>query len=209
MAQTLQSRNVTIRDLIDQFGLQKVQDENFFNEWRTDLPELTDLDKQFLDKIKASFFNLLDYPPLSEKAIQLTILSPLLFIADFFLPPFHIKTEQSIEITSQDEGTIIRGQLDILLLKRGLWALVIESKQADFSVEVGLAQLISYLLAKADIEKPAYGMITNGASFLFIKVVRHQDSSPQYATSSQFDIRRPTNELYEVLKILKHLGQIS
>lgn len=208
MAQTLQSRNVTIRDLIDQFGLQKVQDENFFNEWRTDLPELTDLDKQFLDKIKASFFNLLDYPPLSEKAIQLTILSPLLFIADFFLP-LHIKTEQSIEITSQDEGTIIRGQLDILLLKKGLWVLVIESKQADFSVEAGLAQLISYLLAKADIEKPAYGMITNGASFLFIKVVRHQDSSPQYATSSQFDIRRPTNELYEVLKILKHLGQIS
>lgn len=208
MAQTLQSRNVTIRDLIDQFGLQKVQDENFFNEWRTDLPELTDLDKQFLDKIKASFFNLLDYPPLSEKAIQLTILSPLLFIADFFLP-LHIKTEQSIEITSQDEGTIIRGQIDILLLKKGLWVLVIESKQADFSVEAGLAQLISYLLAKADIEKPAYGMITNGASFLFIKVVRHQDSSPQYATSSQFDIRRPTNELYEVLKILKHLGQIS
>ncbi|GAB4331682.1 MAG: hypothetical protein OHK0047_19450 [Leptolyngbyaceae cyanobacterium] len=208
MAQTLQSRNVTIRDLIDQFGLQKVQDENFFNEWRTDLPELTDLDKQFLDKIKASFFNLLDYPPLLEKAIQLTILSPLLFIADFFLP-LHIKTEQSIEITSQDEGTIIRGQLDILLLKKGLWVLVIESKQADFSVEAGLAQLISYLLAKADIEKPAYGMIANGASFLFIKVVRHQDSSPQYATSSQFDIRRPTNELYEVLKILKHLGQIS
>lgn len=208
MAQTLQSRNVTIRDLIDQFGLQKVQDENFFNEWRTDLPELTDLDKQFLDKIKASFFNLLDYPPLSEKAIQLTILSPLLFIADFFLP-LHIKTEQSIEITSQDEGTIIRGQIDILLLKKGLWVLVIESKQADFSVEAGLAQLISYLLAKADIEKPAYGMITNGASFLFIKVVRHQDSSPQYATSSQFDIRRPTHELYEVLKILKHLGQIS
>ncbi|MGC8711572.1 MAG: restriction endonuclease subunit R [Leptodesmis sp.] len=208
MAQTLQSRNVTIRDLIDQFGFQKVQDENFFNEWRTDLPELTDLDKQFLDKIKASFFNLLDYPPLSEKAIQLTILSPLLFIADFFLP-LHIKTEQSIEITSQDERTIIRGQLDILLLKKGLWVLVIESKQADFSVEVGLAQLISYLLAKADIEKPVYGMITNGASFLFIKVVRHQDSSPQYATSSQFDIRRPTHELYEVLKILKHLGQIS
>lgn len=208
MAQTLQSRNVTIRDLIDQFGFQKVQDENFFNEWRTDLPELTDLDKQFLDKIKASFFNLLDYPPLSEKAIQLTILSPLLFIADFFLP-LHIKTEQSIEITSQDERTIIRGQLDILLLKKGLWVLVIESKQADFSVEAGLAQLISYLLAKADIEKPVYGMITNGASFLFIKVVRHQDSSPQYATSSQFDIRRPTHELYEVLKILKHLGQIS
>jgi len=171
MTQTLQSRNVTIRDLIDQFSLQKVQDENFFSEWRTDLPDLAHLDKQLLDKIKASFFNLLEYLPFAEKAIQFTILSPLLFIADFFLPPFHIKTEQSVEIISQDAETIIRGQLAIILLKQGLWALVIESKQADFSVEAGLAQLISYLLARTDDENPAYGMITNGASFLFIKVV--------------------------------------
>jgi hypothetical protein len=209
MTQTLQARNVTIRDLIDQFGLQKIQDESFFDEWQTGLPELADSDKQFLDKVKESFFNLLDYPPFSEKAIQLTILSPLLFIAGFFLPPFHIKTEQSIEIVSGDEETIIRGQLDIVLLKRDLWALVIESKQVDFSVEVGLAQLISYLLAKSDGGKPVYGMVTNGASFLFVKVIGNQESSPRYATSSQFDLRRPTNELYDVLRILKHLGQIS
>jgi hypothetical protein len=46
------------------------------------------------------------------------------------------------------------------------------------------------------------------AQTLQSRVVRHQDFSPQYAISSQFDIRRPTNELYEVLKILKHPGQI-
>jgi hypothetical protein len=209
MTQTLQARNVTLRNLIDHFGLQETQDDSFFAEWQSELPELTDSEKQSLDKIKASFFNLLKYPPFSEKAVQLTILSPLLFVADFFLPPFHIKTEQSIEIQSEDEGTIVRGQLDIVLLKDGLWALVIESKQADFSVEAGLAQLISYMLAKLDAPKPSYGLVTTGASFLFIKLLRSDAGALQYATSSQFDIRRPQNELRDVLKVLKRLAQIS
>ena len=59
MVQTLQTRNVNIRDLIDQFGLQLVRDRHFFSEWQENLPELTDQEKQFLDKVREGFFNLM------------------------------------------------------------------------------------------------------------------------------------------------------
>jgi hypothetical protein len=55
MTQTLLSKNVTIRDLIDQFGLQLVRDRQFFTEWRENLPELTEQKKQTLDVIREDF----------------------------------------------------------------------------------------------------------------------------------------------------------
>ncbi|MDY6939893.1 MAG: restriction endonuclease subunit R [Cyanobacteriota bacterium] len=206
MVQVLQSRNVTLRDLIDRFGIQLSQDENFFSEWRTDLPEISDADKQFLDKVKNGYFNLVEYPPFLEKTVQIAILSPLLLLADFFLPPFHVKAEKSTEIITEDEGTIIRGQLDFVVLKDNFWLMVIESKEMSYSLEVGLAQLLSYMLASPNPEQPGYGMLTNGGSFTFVKLVR--EDVPKYQTSRFFELRNPGNELYDVLRVLKRIGQL-
>jgi hypothetical protein len=41
---------------------------------------------------------------------------PLLFIGKFYLPPFHIKLEKSVEIATENAGTIIKGRIDFLLL---------------------------------------------------------------------------------------------
>ena len=59
MVQTLQAKNITLRDLIDNFGIQLVRDESFFQEWQTDLPEATAVEKQFLDRVVDGFINLL------------------------------------------------------------------------------------------------------------------------------------------------------
>jgi hypothetical protein len=206
MTQTLQARNVTLRDLIDQFGLQEAEDD-FFWEWRSNLPDLSESDKHFLDNAKAAYFNHLKYPPLLEKVVQIILLSPLLFVGGFFLPPFHIQAEKSVEIAREDDGVIIRGQLDLVLLKNDLWVVVIESKQAEFSVEAGLAQLLAYMLASASTDKPVFGLVIAGGSFLFTKLVRFP--APQYAASDEFKLRnRSENELYEVLRILKRLAQL-
>ena len=206
MVQTLQAKTVTLRDLIDTFGLQLLQDDQFFREWQEGLPEVTDAEKQFLDKVKTGYFNLINYPPLLEKAIQISVLSPILFLAGFYLPPFQIKAEKSVEIAAEDEGIVIRGQIDILLVKEQFWVMVIESKQVSFSIEAGLAQLLAYMLANPHPEKPGFGMITTGGSFTFVKLV--QQKIPQYATSKVFELRNPGNELYEVFQILKRIGQL-
>ena len=91
MAQTLQAKDVTLRGLTVQFGLQLIEDEQFFREWQDNLPEVTDDQKQFLDKVRAGYLNLVLDPPLLEKTIQITILGPFLFLETSFCLPFKLK----------------------------------------------------------------------------------------------------------------------
>jgi len=206
MVQTLQAKNVTLRNLIDDFGLRLVQDNQFFREWQDDLPAITDSEKQFLDKVKEGYFNLINYPPLLEKPVQIAILGPILFLGGFYLPPFQIRAEESVEIMAEDEGTIIRGQLDVLILKEQFWVMAIESKRFSFSMEAGLAQLLAYMMANPHPTKPSLGLIVTGGTFVFVKLVK--DAVAQYAISNEFAIRNRGNELYDVFKILKRIGNL-
>lgn len=206
MVQTIPAKDITLLDLERKFGLQLVEDEQFFREWQDDLPSITDLEKQRLDRVRASYTNLLRYPPFLENSVKMIALSPLLDLADFYLSPFHIKSEKSVEISAEDEGVIYKGQIDVLALSEQLWVVVIESKKAAFSIEEGRPQLLAYMLASPNLEQPTYGMITNGASFVFFKLVKLPN--PQYALSKMFYIFNPGNDLYGVLSVLKRLGQL-
>ncbi|MEH1780089.1 MAG: restriction endonuclease subunit R [Nostoc sp.] len=207
MVQTLAAENVTLEQLILLYGLELVDSEEFFQEWQDDLPELTSVEKQLLDQIKAGYINLRNYPPLLENTVNTIVLSPLLFIGKFYLPPFHLKLEKSIEIETQDKQTIIKGRIDFLLLNQKFWVTVIESKQVAYSVEAGLDQILAYMLAAPQSQDVVFGMITSGGSFMFIKLLKGYP--PRYATSDIFDVRNRGNELYNVLQILKRISQLT
>jgi hypothetical protein len=207
MVQNLQAENITLRDLIDFYGLQFVGDRSFFLEWQQELPDLPESEMQLLDQIKAGYLNLRNDPPLLENTVNAAILSPLLFIGKFYLPPFHIKLEKSIELSIQDHDVVIKGRIDFLLLNRQLWVTVIESKQVAYSVEAGLDQILAYMLAAPQSQHTVFGMITSGGSFMFLKLVK--GVVPQYGTSNIFDIRNTGNQLYDVLRILKRLSQLT
>jgi hypothetical protein len=206
MVQTLQASRVDLETLTRSFQLKAVQVDGFFDEWRSELPEVVQTDREFLDKVRSGFWNAIEHPPLLEKAIQIFILGPLLLLAGFQLPPFHMKMEQSVEITAQDSETIVRGQIDILVLRDGLWVLVIESKESSFSIEVGLAQILAYMLAQPDRGQPTFGLIASGGSFVFLKLVRGEVN--RYALSRVFEVRNPGNDLYDVLAILKRFAYL-
>jgi hypothetical protein len=205
MVQTIQAKEIDLRYLITNFGIQLIEDEQFFPEWQEDLPKINDFDKQLLDKVKAGYLNLLNYPPMLEDVVRMAVLDPILFIGDFYLAPFYVKSEESVDILTEDEGVIIKGRIDTLVLKDQLWVMVIESKRASYSIEAGLAQMLAYMLGNPNSEKPSYGMITSGGSFVFLKLVK--GTPPQYATSKVF-VTRNSGDLYGVLKILKRLSQI-
>ena len=207
MVQTIQAKDITLSQLKTIFGLQRIEDEQFFREWQDNLPEITDLEKQQLDRVKANYFNLIEYPPLLENTVKMVVLSPLLDLADFYLSPFHVRSEKSIEIAEEDEGVIIKGQIDVLVLREQLWIMVIESKKASFSIEEGLAQILAYMLATPHPEKPCFGTITTGGSFIFVKFVKGE--TPQYGLSKVFELRNPGNDLYGVLSVLKQFGRLS
>lgn len=207
MTQIIQAKDITLQQLKTIFGLDLVENDQFFREWQDNLPEITDLQKQLLDDVKAGYFNLRQYPPLLENTVNMAVLAPILFIGQFYLSPFPIKAEKSVEISVEDEGVIVKGNIDFLLLKEQLWVVVIESKKAALSIEAGLDQILAYMLASPNAEKPSFGMVTTGGSFIFIKLVKGE--TPQYATSKVFEIRNPGNDLYSVLSILKRLAQLT
>jgi hypothetical protein len=204
----VQARNVTLRELRENFNLQRIDDPQFFLEWQTNLPDITVEERQQLDRVKSSFSYILEYPPLLENTVKMVVLSRLLDLADFFLRPFHIKSEPSIKIESEDEeGMVITGEIDVLVLLDRLWILVIEAKKVDFSLEVAKPQLLSYMLAAPSLQRPLYGLITNGVNLQFIKLVQTQ--SPQYGMSDVFNLFSPNQNLCQALRVLKRLGELT
>ncbi|RKZ38699.1 MAG: restriction endonuclease subunit R [Gammaproteobacteria bacterium] len=205
MATNIQASNVTLNELKSKFNLELVRDNgNFFPEWQTDLPEITEVEKQVLDNVQTGYFNLIGYPSMLENIVQLSVLAPILQLAGFFLQPLWIKSEASVNILSEDKEVTIEGKIDVLVLKEQLWVLVIESKRAELSIKVGLAQILAYMLATP--HKPCFGLITNGGSFVFLKLV--MNGTPQYSMSRVFDLVNPGNDLYSVLGVLKKIRQL-
>jgi len=206
MSQTIRANDISLHDLKIKFGLQRTFDELFFSEWQlAEFPELNDFDKYFLDRAKKAYFNLIEYPPLLENTVKMAVLAPLLNLAGFYLYPFHTKSEYSVKVSTVDGEIVVEGKIDVLVLKEQFWIMVIESKQATFSIEAGLAQILAYMLANKNQEKPCFGMITTGGSFVFIKLIKGE--SPQYALSRVFELNNPGNDLYRVLSVLKQLEQ--
>ena len=204
MAQTIPVEQVTLYDLQQRFRLQQVENAEFFSEWYENLPTLTLEEQQRLERVKAIYANLSTRSVL-ENTVKMAIVSPLLDLAGFYLPPFYINTEQEVLLQAEDEGKQIRGRIDVLVLKEQFWVLVIESKRAEFSLKVGIPQALTYMLATPTPNRPLYGMVTNGTNFVFLKLLRQE--APRYGRSKTFDLEEST-ELYTVLQILKRLAQV-
>lgn len=202
MPQTVAARKVKLHDLKTQFGLQQVQDDAFFSEWHHDLPELTPAEQQALDRIQQNYLYLLEYPVM-ESIVKMVVLSPLLDLAGFYAPPFRVDGETSIQVSAEDEGDLIQGCIDVVVIQEQLWVTVIEAKNSEFSITKAIPQALAYMLAAPRSDGPTFGLVLNGSEFLFLKLVRGE--SPQYATSDLFSLLNRGNDLYFVLRFLKQL----
>ncbi len=100
---------------------------------------------------------------------------------------------------------VIPGSIDVLMVLQQLWVLVIESKNLGIGISAGLPQVLSYMLSTPSRDRPMFGLVTTGSEFVFLKLV--QQPTPMYTTSRVFSMLSPTNELYDVLRIFKALGE--
>ncbi|MEM6255647.1 MAG: restriction endonuclease subunit R [Cyanobacteria bacterium P01_D01_bin.156] len=202
MVQTLPIEQLTLYDLEQQFGLQEVADKSFFSEWQGELPVLNVAEQERLARVEAAYANL-EKRALLENTVKMAVVAPLLDLAGLFLPPFYVTTEKSVEITAQTTELSLRGRLDVLVLKDQLWVLVIESKRAEFSLKVGIPQVLGYMLAAPESSLPMYGLVTNGSSFVFLKLVENQ-----YARSKEL-ILDQDDGLAKTLQIVKALATVA
>ncbi|MEO0540067.1 MAG: type I restriction endonuclease [Cyanobacteria bacterium P01_A01_bin.105] len=203
MVQSIPAQRVKLSNLRKGFDLQWTDDLAFFQEWSEPLSTLTDAEQERLDRVKANYRYLLEYP-VAESVVKMVVLSPLLDIAGFFSPPFRVAGEVPVEVEAEDEGEVIKGNIDALVVQEQLWAIVIEAKNAQFSISKAIPQTLAYMLSTPQPKSPVFGLITNGSEFLFLKLL--QDPTATYATSNLFSIWNQGNDFYKVAKILKHLG---
>lgn len=205
MVQTTQARDISLYELEEKFGLELIIKADFFTEWVENLPPLTDIDKSSLERVKSNYLNLSKRRPMSEEAVKMIVLSPLLDLAGFYQPPFDIETEKSIEISAEDESIIVKDNIDVLVLQKRLWVLVIESKSTKFDVITALPQALAYMLNTPNVQQPTFGLLLNGREFVFVKLVKQE--KPKYARSYALSIEKE-NELQQVLSILKRLSEL-
>jgi len=205
MVQTIQSRDISLYELEETFGLELVTNADFFTEWIENLPLINDVEKMSLERVKSNYFNLTKRRPMSEEAVKMVVLSPLLDLAGFYQPPFEIETETSTLISAVDESVIVKGNIDVLVVNKKLWVLVIESKSTKFDVIAALPQALAYMLDTPNVEYPTFGLLVNGREFVFVKLV--QQEKPKYARSYALSIERDA-ELQQVLSVLKLIGQL-
>ncbi|WP_446379374.1 hypothetical protein [Coleofasciculus sp. D1-CHI-01] len=125
--QTIPAQDITLHQLSETFGLSRTDETEFFPEWQDNLPELNQVERQWLDQVKDDYLHLSQYPML-EPIVKMVVLSPLLSVAGFYRSPFYLAAEHEVRITSQDNGTIVRGKIDILICQPQFWITVIEAK---------------------------------------------------------------------------------
>ena len=181
-------------------NLSASNEPNFFNEWLTELPTVTNTEQQRLDQIKQRYFYHRQYGHLLENAVNFLVISPILELAGFYDPPFHLRSEVSVKFELEDKDkTVYQGRIDSLVVKDNLWVILVEAKRTSFNMTVALPQALTYLATHSQTY-PCYAWVSNGEYSMFVKCDRHT-----YAFSDDFSLNRRQNELYNVLQILNRL----
>ncbi len=208
MSRSISPEKLTLRELKEEFQLDQIADPAFFLEWQQNLPTLSEWEHQRLDRIYATYLNH-HQDSMLEETLKIVVISPLLDLADFFLPPFRISSEEQIQISCKDEKTVYRGKIDILVLINQIWLLVIESKRQALSLSVGIPQALTYMLSNQTLPLPSmplYGMVTNGSNFVFLKLMT-VDGKPVYGKSDEFLMEKRSDRI-QILQILKQIRQV-
>jgi len=185
----------------ERLNLSPTNEPNFFTEWWQDLPELTEEEKQVLNRLKNRYLYYAADGFVLEGTVSIIILSPLLELLGLCDSPFKIRGEKFVKVEIEYGYTQLEGFIDALVIKDLFWVVLIEAKQYSFSVLQALPQTLAYMVANPNIETPVFGLIMTGEDYIFVKL---NQQLGQYALSRKFTLVNPQeNELYEVVRVIK------
>lgn len=205
MVHQIQPVDLSLHQVEAMFQLEQTWELDFFPEWQnTDLSSIGDFEKRWLDQIKNDFLRLAKYQT-HEEIVDMYVLAPLLSLAGLTSAPFVPVSKHRVEVVvCHEENTVIRGNIDLIILIKQFWVIVIEAKRQSISVTEALPKLLLSMMKNTDANQHVvFGFILNGNEFLFLKLV-HQ-MFPTYAVSRLFSLLNPGNDLYDVLAILRVL----
>ena len=124
-----------------------------------------------------------------------------------------------MQVSAEDDGDVIQGSIDVLVLQKRLWVTVIEAKSSEFSIAKAIPQTLAYMLATPSVCAPSFGLVLNGSEFLFLKLSTDpfaqgdkedtREKGGYYSRSNLFSLLNQGNDLYRVLQVLKRLGPLA
>lgn len=199
MIQVLQANQLTLRDVKDKFGLQRTSNSGFFKSWQQPVLDLSEHEKKTLDQAQASFLYLAE-GLVQEPLVKMVVVSPLLSVAGFYEKPYLTFAEHTtaVEIAASEE--IIRGRIDVLVVNQQVWVAIVEAKNSQLSLSVGLPQTLAYMASDQQTNQPKFGLVTNGTDLEFVKL---DPKAGLYALSRAYSLNNPGNDLYEVASVLR------
>ncbi len=189
------------------FNLSPTSDAQFFTEWFEDLSDISDLEKESLNRLKNRYLYYAADGEITEGTIDRIMVSPLLDLIGLFDLPFKIRCEKFVKVEIDNGDTVLEGFIDALVVQNKFWVVVIEEKRFNVNVLQAIPQTLAYMMANPNSEMPIFGMVTNGDDYLFIKL---NQSGFQYGISDKFTAisRDENNNLFRVLKIIKKIARL-
>lgn len=179
---------------------------DFFPEWQTDLPELSEHEKAALAHYGDRYLDYAAEGFISEGTVNVILVSPLLELLGLCDSPYRIRGERYVEIAIENEDTVLRGRIDALIVQNQLWINLIEAKHFGFSVLQAVPQTLAYMMAYPPTQPVVYGLVTTGEDYIFLKLNR---AERQYALSYKFTLLADeNNNLHRVVRILKQIKQM-
>jgi hypothetical protein len=205
MVQSFAISNLTLPELEEKQNLKLTDEPDFFTEWREALHAISDDEKRYLDQVQQEYFDQTRNGQISEGLIKLMVVSPLLHLAGFYRHPFEVRLEEPVQIEVTEAYELWRGRIDALVIKDCFWVLVVEAKNSAFGIDRAIPQALGYMFATPHPKRFTYGLVTNGSSFAFIKLIK--EPQPRYDVS---DVMLPLpgrNVLFRVLQVMKQIGK--
>jgi hypothetical protein len=188
----------------DRFNLSQTDNTQFLPEWFEDLPEITDSEKEFLNRLKNRYLYYAADGEITEGTIDRIMVSPMLDLIGLFDLPFKIRGEKFVKVEIDNGDTVLEGFIDAVVVQNQFWVVVIEEKRFNVNVLQALPQTLAYMMANPNSEMPVFGMITTGDDYIFIKL---NQQVRQYALSDKFTAisRDENNNLFRILRVIKRI----
>jgi hypothetical protein len=94
----------SLNEAHEKFNISQSTDQNFFTEWFGDLPEVSDTQRELLDRLKNRYLYYAADGAITEGTVNVIILSPILELIEVCDPPFRIRSEQFVKIEIENVG---------------------------------------------------------------------------------------------------------
>ena len=186
MVKVLNASSLTLEEACDRLQLRF----KFEEDWSAflDLQPLTPQESDRATEMRQVWERYRLKGKISEGQVKVMAVSPLLWASGYLSDPnVQISLEEDIdEISVNDGETVIRGRMDVLVVRKRarageafsqesfvpLCVLIIEAKNSTISTSAGLPQLLTYAGTFLERQEFVWGLVANGIEYQFVRVER-------------------------------------